>query len=119
MTWMLHLYPRRWRQRYGAEVAAMVAGERPSFRLFVDLVAGAVDARLNPQLTPVTTPQGEPQQMTTIQRLCSGSRRNDKYNAPLMIGSSLAFVTIALVLHLAFDQVLVGQVLLDRPSRSR
>lgn len=50
--------------------------------------------------------------MTTIERLCARSRRDDKYNGPLMIGSSLAFVAIALVLHLGFDQVLVGQTLL-------
>lgn len=113
MIWMLHLYPRRWRARYGEEVAAMVAGERPSFRLFVDLLAGAVDARLNPQLTPDTTPQGGPPQVTTIQRLCARARRDDKkVNGPLMIGSSLLFVAIALVLQLGFDKVLVGQVLL-------
>ncbi len=50
--------------------------------------------------------------MTTIQRLCAASRRDEKYNGPLMIGSSLVFVTIALVLHLGFDQILVGQTLL-------
>ena len=112
MIWMLQLYPRRRRERYGEEVAAMVAAERPSFRLFVDLLAGAVDARLNPQQTPVTTPQGGSQPVTTIQRLCARTRRDDNYNAPLLIGSSLVFVTIALVLQLAFDQVLVGQTLL-------
>jgi hypothetical protein len=112
MIWMLRLYPRRWRIRYGEEVAALVAGERPSFRLFVDLLAGAVDARLNPQTTPDTTTQGEPRQMTTVERLCAASRRDRAYNGPLMIGSSLVFVTIALILHLGFDQVLVGQTLL-------
>ena len=100
MTWLLRLYPRRWRARYGDELAALVADERPSFGLFVDLLAGAVDARLNPQLTPAPTPQGGPPPMTTMQRLCARSRA-EKYNGPLMIGSSLFFVGIGLMLHLA------------------
>jgi hypothetical protein len=112
MIRVLHLYPRRWRERYGEEVAAMVADERPSFRLFVDLIAGAVDARLNPQLTPATTTQEGPQKVTTIQRLCARSRRDDKVNGPLVIGSSLLFVAISLGLQLALDQILVGQTLL-------
>ena len=112
MIWLLHLYPRRWRERYGEEVAVMVADERPSFRLFVDLLAGAVDARLNPQLTSTTKTQGGSQEMTTMQRLCAASRRDSKTSGPLLIGSSLLFVAIALVLHLVYDRVLVGQVLL-------
>jgi hypothetical protein len=52
MTWMLRLYPRDWRRRYGDEVAMLVASEPRSFRLFLDLLAGAIDARLNPQWTP-------------------------------------------------------------------
>lgn len=112
MIRLLRLYPRRWRQRYGEEVADLLAGERPSFRLFVDLLAGAVDARLNPQLAPLTTNQEATQPMTTIERLCAGRRRRDRYSSPLMIGSSLAFVGLALVLHFAFDQVLAGQTLL-------
>ena len=47
--WLLRLYPREWRERYGPEVAAMLADEKRSLRLVVDLLAGAIDARLNPQ----------------------------------------------------------------------
>ena len=49
------LYPRAWRQRYGAEMEQMLAGQRPTFRTVLDLVAGAIDARLNPHL--VSAPQ--------------------------------------------------------------
>ena len=40
MTWMLRLYPRLWRRRYGDEVALLLASEPRSFRLFLDLFAG-------------------------------------------------------------------------------
>lgn len=52
MTWLLRLYPRAWRDRYGEEVAVMLQNAPRTLRLALDLVAGAIDARLNPQWTP-------------------------------------------------------------------
>jgi hypothetical protein len=49
MTWLLRLYPRAWRRRYGAEVEELVASQRPSLQLAVDLIGGAIDARMKPQ----------------------------------------------------------------------
>jgi hypothetical protein len=50
MNWLLlRLYPRRWRRRYGDEFAALLedlAGTPHRWRLAVDVVRGAVDARL-------------------------------------------------------------------------
>jgi hypothetical protein len=44
--WFLKLYPRAWRERYGDELSAMV-GDRPlSLRTSIDLIAGAIDARV-------------------------------------------------------------------------
>jgi len=51
MTWLLHLYPRLWRRRYGDEVAAMLAEQRFSLATAVDLIAGAIDVRLHPSVT--------------------------------------------------------------------
>jgi hypothetical protein len=45
---LLRLYPRGWRRRYGAEMAAMLEAEPLTLRTATDLVAGAIDARLNP-----------------------------------------------------------------------
>jgi hypothetical protein len=47
MTWLVRLYPRRWRERYGAELDQLVRDVQPAgFRLPValDLVRGAVSA---------------------------------------------------------------------------
>ncbi len=49
MTWLLRLYPRGWRRRYGAEVEAIVASQPASFRMVMDLLGGAIDAHLKPQ----------------------------------------------------------------------
>jgi hypothetical protein len=56
VTWLIRLYPPGWRRRYGRELAELIAAQPMSFRTAVDLVAGAVDAWLNPQSsTTVTT----------------------------------------------------------------
>ena len=44
MRWLLRLYPKRWRARYGDEFAAILETQRPSIGLFVDVLAGALDA---------------------------------------------------------------------------
>ena len=49
MTWWLKLYPRAWRQRYGAELADLVASQPRSVQLAIDVLGGAIDAHLKPQ----------------------------------------------------------------------
>ncbi len=62
MRWLLWLYPRRWRQRYGDELAAMLAAEHGfSLRVLLDVVRGALDAWLHPELAgPAATLTGAP-----------------------------------------------------------
>jgi hypothetical protein len=47
-TRLLRLYPRWWRERYEAEVGGLLEEHRVQLTTLADLVAGAVDARLNP-----------------------------------------------------------------------
>ena len=51
MIWILRLYPRPWRRRYGDEMAAMLEGRPFSLAAAIDLIAGAIDARLHPSAT--------------------------------------------------------------------
>jgi hypothetical protein len=44
--WLLRLYPKEWRARYEDEVAAVLDQHGCTPRTFVDLVLGAIDARL-------------------------------------------------------------------------
>jgi hypothetical protein len=55
VSWLIRLYPPAWRRRYGRELAELVATQPVSCRSAVDLVAGAVDAWLNPQSSTALT----------------------------------------------------------------
>jgi hypothetical protein len=54
MSFLLRLYPKAWRERYGAELADLLARERLTPRLALDLLTGALDAQLHPQLVART-----------------------------------------------------------------
>jgi hypothetical protein len=73
---LLRLYPRAWRERYGEEMSLMLAAQPASLRLAVDLVAGAIDARVNPQFAaPLRSvpPQRGERTMTGLFAYCRPS----------------------------------------------
>jgi hypothetical protein len=72
MRWLLRLYPRRWRSRYGEEMAGLLASEGRGTRLAVDLLLGALDAHLNPQRVSGPTAKGA----DVIKRARRGVLRN-------------------------------------------
>jgi hypothetical protein len=45
--WLLRLYPRSWRARYGEEFRHLLASQTLSIGVIVDVLAGAIDARLH------------------------------------------------------------------------
>ncbi len=49
---VLRAYPRRWRERYGAEMAALLAEREPGWRDLLDLARGGLDARLHRLVRP-------------------------------------------------------------------
>ena len=57
MNRLLRLYPRAWRDRYLDEVSDLLADRPPSLRDRLDLIAGAADAWIHPQV--VASPQGD------------------------------------------------------------
>ena len=50
MRALLALYPGAWRRRYGFEFAALLEAQPPSPSLILDIVLGAIDAHLDPQV---------------------------------------------------------------------
>jgi hypothetical protein len=50
MTRLLRLYPPAWRERYGAELASILEAQPPTLGDRLDLVRGAFDAHLHPEL---------------------------------------------------------------------
>jgi hypothetical protein len=94
----LWLYPARWRERYGREVAALLASEPRTTRLMLDLVAGAVDAHLTPQSITGATPM-------THRLLCPSAALSpeDRFRSNvILIGGSLMFAIGCLVVSLMF-----------------
>jgi hypothetical protein len=55
VTWLIKLYPPAWRRRYGRELAELISTQPASFGTAIDLIAGAVDAWLNPQSSTAVT----------------------------------------------------------------
>ena len=51
MSALVRLYPRSWRERYEIEFLAVLASRPPSVGDRVDIVRGAMDARLHPELS--------------------------------------------------------------------
>jgi len=56
-NYVLHLYPRPWRERYGEEFLAMLEQRPLSFLDGLDLLRGALDAHLHPALSTTGMPR--------------------------------------------------------------
>ena len=106
MSRWLTLYPRGWRQRYGAEVEELVASQPRSAQLVIDLLAGAVDAHWRPQAAThpmdraARVDEGGPDMIKRLlscrapQRLARGDRWR---SGALTIGGSLVVAAILMV----------------------
>jgi hypothetical protein len=110
MTWLLALYPPRWRRRYGDELRALIASQPFSLHATIDLIAGAIDAWLEPQHFPQqTAPAGAEQGVTMIGRMmklgCAGSRdlvtrANARKSTAVNLGGTLLLTALWMTLHL-------------------
>ena len=58
VRWILRCYPKAWRKRYEEEMLDFARVEGASIRIAVDLLAGALDARLHPQLVSAAVRPG-------------------------------------------------------------
>jgi hypothetical protein len=97
MIWLLRLYPRPWRQRYGDEVAAMLAGRPFSFAVAVDLVAGAIDVWLHPSATLAAATAASRQKERAMPEVTNA----DQWKAGgMMVGLTLALTLIWMYAHI-------------------
>jgi hypothetical protein len=102
MTWLLNLYPSRWRDRYGAELRELVAAQPFSIGAALDLVAGAIDAWLHPELVPLPMPdsKGEAAMIGKVLQLkCAGYGPNvtssdRRKSAAVILGGALALTLL-------------------------
>ena len=92
MRFLLRLYPKAWRDLYGEEFVGILSAQRVTPRLLLDIIGGAVDARLQPQ---VRTIKGDVMTMGFLKRCAVGgpqlSKKEERLGAAAMIGFSLLF----------------------------
>jgi hypothetical protein len=107
---MLRLYPRSWRDRYGGELAELFASAPVSPSLIIDLVAGAIDARLHPELVAhaasrSVSREGEAHMVGKLMNLrCAGygpqvTRKDAWWSAAVMIGGTIVLSLAWMRLH--------------------
>ena len=112
---LLRLYPRAWRRRYGREMQDLLSAGNLSLRTVADLVAGAIDARFNPQsaTNPIADHEGD-QTMTTVFR-CNpaGLSTSDQWRGGAwLIGGSLVLVLISVLSTLIVGENSFSEALL-------
>jgi hypothetical protein len=96
---LLRLYPRPWRERYGDEFADLLGDQPLKFKQVLDVVAGAIDARLTPQphMAAARGPNVEGESvMNALKASCATrgepyTKKEALLSAAAMIGLTLAF----------------------------
>jgi len=108
MTWLLALYPPRWRRRYGDELRALIGSQPFSFHAVVDLIAGAIDAWLEPQriaMQPNAGQEGATMIGTMMKLGCAGSgervTREDAWKSvAVMLGGTLLLTALWMAMRI-------------------
>lgn len=120
MRLLLRLYPRRWRERYGEELEEILARERHTPRLVLDVLAGALDAWLHPLVPsrPVPTKAGAAGGVATIGGVafrCAGSvalTRAEAHKAIMaLLGVTIVLPLAAVAVRDAFGDGLIVEAL--------
>ncbi len=101
MSWLLRLYPARWRERYGEEFGAVLANQRASLGLVLDVLGGAIDAHLHPQIQHSHSKQikgDDTMTLEMLQRCAAGgpklSPRDRRIASLFMILSALVMAVL-------------------------
>jgi hypothetical protein len=128
MSAILRLYPRAWRERYEDELLVMLEEQPASLSDAVDLVRGAVDARLHPQVprgdvipekeTPMSTrPLGT---LAAIGGIAWLIAILSTYVLPLDVGGyrDTSIAAVGLALGIALTGVALGELGSRRGSAS-
>jgi hypothetical protein len=95
----MRLYPRAWRERYGAEMSAMLEDIPLTLRALLDIVAGAIDARVTTQPVPATQSASPSEKewvmFTNMMRRCAvgpdASPQDKRLGSFVILGSSVIF----------------------------
>ena len=101
---LLRLYPRAWRERYGAEFLAIVEEGPQSWQQVIDIISGAIDARLSSDVRRATVASRAPASgggtmvlrslMACESKRARFTKRDSLVGAGVMLGGTL-LLTIA------------------------
>ena len=102
---LIWLYPRAWRERYADEMSAMLSGVSLTPAAILDLVAGAIDARVAPQPirgSDAAAPSDTERSMfTNVMKRCAvGSdmtAHEKRVGSTVMLGLTLVFAVLYLL----------------------
>ena len=103
MRWLVRLYPKAWRERYGEEFSEVLAGQHASVGLIVDVLGGALDARLHPQVhVRSTTGKGDVMTADMMKRCAMGGPKGSVKQMLVLAGSYLVLTFVYVRLSKAF-----------------
>jgi hypothetical protein len=96
MKLLLHLYPRWWRKRYGAEALDILERRPATLSLLLDVMVGCVDAWLNQEMPPSDAGRTH-QHEDSGGYLMNGNGKRNRLVASVIAGVVLMVLTGALV----------------------
>ena len=103
---LVRLYPASWRARYGDELAHVIEAQPLTPRLIVDVIGGALDARLHRRVMASSDAGGRSMTSSLMARCASGGPRltkEEQWRANgVMIGASLALGALYIWAKIAF-----------------
>ena len=111
MNWLLRLYPARWRERYGEEFGAVLASQRASVGLVVDVLGGAIDAHLHPQFQHSDSNQIKGEDTMTLamlQRCAAGGPKLSPNERRIAFQLSIWSALVIAVLYIVLTKIYRG-----------
>jgi hypothetical protein len=116
MNWLLRLYPARWRERYGEEFGAVLASQSASVGLVLNVLAGAIDAYLHPQIQQLhseqinskQTPGDDAMTLAMLQRCAAGGPKRSPQDKRAASRSMIISALIMSALYLGLTKIYRG-----------
>ena len=111
MNWLLRLYPAQWRERYGEEFGAVLASQRASVGLVVDVLGGAIDAHLHPQFQHSDSNQIKGEDTMTLamlQRCAAGGPKLSPSERRIAFQLSIWSALVIAVLYIVLTKIYRG-----------
>jgi hypothetical protein len=101
MIWLIRLYPKAWRERYGDEFSEVLLGQHASVGMIVDVLGGALDAHLHPQVhvRQTETAKGDAMTADMMKRCALGGPKVSKKE---MVRGSLVLAVVYIALTFAY-----------------